>query len=195
MPRGAIHGDLFCDNVLFVGDRVSGIIDFGFAATDFLAYDLAITVNDWCIDDDGASRRARPGARRRARRRLRRGAAAHAGRARAVAGAAARRRAALLAVAALRPAPAAPRRARPRARSRALRAHPARPHRATRAGLPEPRRSRRRGRRHDRERAAAAIDFARYSARRGATWLQARPPRCCAAARVPLAHAAPRSTT
>jgi homoserine kinase type II len=53
MPRGAIHGDLFCDNVLFVGERVSGIIDFGFAATDFLAYDLAITVNDWCIVRDG----------------------------------------------------------------------------------------------------------------------------------------------
>jgi homoserine kinase type II len=53
MPRGAIHGDLFCDNVLFEGDRVSGIIDFGFAATDFLAYDLAITVNDWCIVDEG----------------------------------------------------------------------------------------------------------------------------------------------
>ena len=53
MPRGAIHGDLFCDNVLFVGERVSGIIDFGFAATDFLAYDLAITVNDWCIVKDG----------------------------------------------------------------------------------------------------------------------------------------------
>ena len=56
MPRGAIHGDLFCDNVLFVGDRVSGIIDFGFAATDFLAYDLAITVNDWCIVGAGDAR-------------------------------------------------------------------------------------------------------------------------------------------
>ena len=54
LPRGAIHGDLFCDNVLFVGERVSGIIDFGFAATDALAYDVAITVNDWCtIQDEG----------------------------------------------------------------------------------------------------------------------------------------------
>jgi homoserine kinase type II len=55
VPRGAIHGDLFCDNVLFVDTRVSGIIDFGFAATDALAYDVAITVNDWCTVADGSA--------------------------------------------------------------------------------------------------------------------------------------------
>lgn len=56
MPKGAIHGDLFCNNVLFHDGRVAGIIDFGFAATDFFAYDLAITVNDWCVagNADGA---------------------------------------------------------------------------------------------------------------------------------------------
>lgn len=56
LPKAAVHGDLFCDNVLFDGDSVAGIIDFGFAATDFLAYDLAIAVNDWCVvrDGDGA---------------------------------------------------------------------------------------------------------------------------------------------
>jgi homoserine kinase type II len=53
LPRGAIHGDFFCDNVLFDGERVSGIIDFGFAATDALSYDLAIAVNDWCTIPEG----------------------------------------------------------------------------------------------------------------------------------------------
>src|SRR5512139_3248893 len=52
LPKGAIHADLFVDNVLFAGDRVAGIIDFGFAATDFLAYDVAIAVNDWCDAED-----------------------------------------------------------------------------------------------------------------------------------------------
>lgn len=55
LPRGAIHGDLFCDNVLFDGERVVGIIDFGFAATDALAYDLAIAVNDWSSVSAGTS--------------------------------------------------------------------------------------------------------------------------------------------
>jgi len=53
LPKAAIHADLFVDNVLFAGDRVAGIIDFGFAATDFLAYDVAIAVNDWCEADGG----------------------------------------------------------------------------------------------------------------------------------------------
>ena len=54
VAEGAIHGDLFCDNVLFHDGRVAGIIDFGFAATDFFAYDLATTVNDCCVDDAGS---------------------------------------------------------------------------------------------------------------------------------------------
>lgn len=46
-PRGLVHADLFPDNVFFDGAKVSGIIDFYFACTDFFVYDLAITLNAW----------------------------------------------------------------------------------------------------------------------------------------------------
>jgi homoserine kinase type II len=56
LPRGAIHADLFRDNVMFERDpagdamRLTGLLDFYFAATDAFVFDIAVCLNDWCID-------------------------------------------------------------------------------------------------------------------------------------------------
>jgi len=52
LPRGHIHADLFPDNVFFLEGKISGLIDFYFAATDLYAYDVAVCLNAWCFEPD-----------------------------------------------------------------------------------------------------------------------------------------------
>lgn len=54
LPAGVIHADLFNDNVFFLREQLSGLIDFYFACNDFFAYDVAICLNAWCFESDNS---------------------------------------------------------------------------------------------------------------------------------------------
>ncbi len=62
LPRGPIHADLFRDNVLWEDGRVGGLIDFYFAGVDAWLFDVAVVLNDWCVERDGGIDRARAAA-------------------------------------------------------------------------------------------------------------------------------------
>ncbi len=59
LPSGVTHSDLFRDNALFEGDELKGIIDFYYACDEYLLYDLAVMVNDWCVDETGLIEQSR----------------------------------------------------------------------------------------------------------------------------------------
>ncbi len=71
LPTGVIHADAFPDNVFFLGDSLSGLIDFYFACNDLFAYDLAIALNAWCFEQDGSFNRTKGAALIEAYRRVR----------------------------------------------------------------------------------------------------------------------------